>query len=211
MSFMAALDPSAELPWTFNNPFQPRPDFTYSWLLRKASREEAEVVLKGPVAFLEEYAAKMDRVVKDLERESKAHASPEIFLLSQEPTRALQVTALRAKHRALTIRALVAQRKRHFWQTTTHEAEQLLLKAVSVRQEAQDLVYLQERVYRYPLELVAREREDFTAYHFGYLYPVSNLAFWKRGEEQVRNLHFHALYLNIWNFRRIIGLESLCN
>ncbi len=155
--------------------------------------------------------------VRDIERAAERlygnnqNMSSEAFLVSLELTRGLHVTELGAKHRALTIRALIAKRKRHWWQTVALEAEALLNKAACIRQEAQALVLAQEGLYRYPIELIARQRKDFTAYHFGYLYPVSDLFFWKREEEQIRNSHFHAFYMNIWNFWRIIGLGSLCN
>ncbi|HEX8948780.1 MAG TPA: hypothetical protein VF790_07460 [Dissulfurispiraceae bacterium] len=214
--FMSALDPSAELPWPFNNPFQPRPDFTYPWLLRKASDDEAARAVKVPIALLSEYAEKMNAVAAGLERETERFSSgmrnapPDLDEISRELVRGLQVTALRARHRALTLRALMAQRKRRWWQSQTPEAVALLNKAALVRQRARALVVLQEKSYRYPVALIARRRKDFTAYHFGYLYPASNLFFWEREESQVRNSRFHAFYMSIWNFRRIVGIESLC-
>ena len=41
------------------------------------------------------------------------------------------------------------------------------------------LVWEQEKSYRYPLPWLSGRRPDLTAYHFGYLYPVSTLYFWK--------------------------------
>src|SRR5208337_4514168 len=225
IGFMSALDPSAELPWPFNSQFQPRPFFSSSWLLYKASDAEAEKIAASTVSELETYAREMNAVVKGLELETeriytvktvKTGTHPiflqnmgcvpvftEVPLIARELTRALEVTALRAQHRSLTIRALLAQRKGHWWLPATNEAESLLRQAARVRLKALALVRLQEKIYRYPVSLIARQRKNLTAYHFGYLYPASDLFFWLREEEQVRHRRFDAFYMNIWDFPRI--------
>ncbi len=88
-------------------------------------------------------------------------------------------------------------------------AEALLQEAAKVRREAQAIIHSQEEIYRYPVDLLARPRKSLTAYEFGYLYPASNLFFWWREEEQIRNSRFDAFYLNIWDFKRITGIDSL--
>jgi hypothetical protein len=90
------------------------------------------------------------------------------------------------------------------------KAAYLLKKAEAVRLTAQRLVLKQEQIYRYPISLIARQRKSFTAYDFGYLYPASNLFFWKREEEQIKHRRFDALYMSIWDYPRIIGIDSLC-
>ncbi|HXW69551.1 MAG TPA: hypothetical protein VEJ88_08055, partial [Dissulfurispiraceae bacterium] len=214
IGFMSALDPSAELPWPFNMPFQPRPFFPNSWLLYKASDAEAENVAASVVSGLESYALEMNAVVRGLQLETerlysgRKQVSPEVPLIARELTRALEVTALRAQHRSLTIRALLAQRKGHWWLPATKEAEGLLRQAAGVRLQALALVGQQEKIYRYPVSLIARQRKNFTAYNFGYLYPASDLFFWRREEEQVRHRRFDAFYMNIWDFLRIGGVKS---
>lgn len=216
IGFMSALDPSAELTWPFNSPFQPRPFFSNSWLLYEASDAEAEKIAASAVSDLESYAREMKVVVEDLELETERNyagqkqVSPDVPLIAHELTRALEVTALRAQHRSLTIRALLAQRKGHWWLPATNEAESFLGQAARARLKALELVRLQEKIYRYPVSLIARQRKNFTAYHFGYLYPASDLFFWRREEEQVRHRRFDAFYLDIWDFPRITGVESLC-
>jgi hypothetical protein len=84
-----------------------------------------------------------------------------------------------------------------------------LLKARLIRQQAQSLVQRQESVYRYPVEKIGRRRPSMTAYSFGYLYPASNLFFWEREEEQIKHERFDALFMNLWDMRRTLGLESL--
>ncbi|HKN19380.1 MAG TPA: hypothetical protein VJW95_06245, partial [Dissulfurispiraceae bacterium] len=216
IGFMSGLDPSAELPWPFNSPFQPRPFFSSSWLLYRASDAEAEKIAASTVSDLEAYAREMNAVVEDLERETERNyagqkrVSQDVPLIAHELTRALEVTALRAQHRSLTIQALLALRKGHWWLPATNEAESLLRQAARVRLKALALVQLQEKIYRYPVSLIARQRKNFTAYHFGYLYPASDLFFWRREEEQVRHRRFDAFFMDIWDFPRITGFESLC-
>ncbi|KAF0219958.1 MAG: hypothetical protein FD174_1682 [Geobacteraceae bacterium] len=209
LKFMAVLDPFSELPPPFNDPFQPRPDFSYAWLLHDASNAEAERVLRGPVADLNDYAEKMGLIVDRLAQEIKNDPTA-LQSLAWELNRGLEVTVLRAQHRALTLKALVALRKcRQRWEPIPQETEKHLKEATLVRRRALALVREQEQIYRYSVQLIARQRKDFTAYHFGYLYPVSNLFFWEREEEQVRNRRFDAFYRKLWNFRRTIGVESL--
>jgi hypothetical protein len=215
IGFMSALDPSAELPWPFNKPFQPRPAFSNLWLLYKANDEEAGSITASVISELEAYARDVHAVAEGLELETeriypgKKTVSPDIPLIARELTRALEVTALRAQHRSLTIQALLAQRKGHWWLPATNEAESLLRQAARIRLKALELVHLQEKIYRYPVNLIARQRKDFTAYHFGYLYPASDLFFWHREEEQVRHRRFDAFYMDIWNFPRISGIGTL--
>ena len=78
-----------------------------------------------------------------------------------------------------------------------------------MRQDALEQVKRQEERYRYPVETIARPRTNLTAYPFGYLYPVAELFFWRREEEQVRAERFDPLFRNLWDFRRTLGLESL--
>jgi hypothetical protein len=108
------------------------------------------------------------------------------------------------------LRALLAKREEHAGKLKhTKKSEPLLAQAYLLRQRAQILVQAQEGIYRYPIEKVARRRPSMTAYSFGYLYPASKLFFWEREEQQVRNERFDALFMNLWDMRRTLGLESL--
>jgi len=213
LRYMSALTPFSELPRQLSRPFQPEPDFTGSWLLHDASAADLKRVLNGPVSALDEYAEKMETVAGGLEREAlrlfagKKGESAELRLLAEELARGLQVTALRARHRSLTIRALVAERDPRL--SSGRNAVSLLADAAAVRSRAERLVRRQEAIYRYPLELIARKGQGFTAYRFGYLYPVSELFFWRREEEQVRHGRFDPFFMNIWDFWNTVGLASL--
>jgi hypothetical protein len=215
LRFMSALTPFSELPHPFDKPFQPEPEFRYGWLLNEATPAEATMVLAGPIADLEQYALRMGVVVdlleNKIERLGGAGQLGEIQArLLTEFERGLRVTALRASHRALTLRALMSKRREHASNTDqARAAEMLLTQARLVRQQAQVLVHRQEGGYRYPVTQIGRRRPSMTAYSFGYLYPASRLFFWEREEEQVRHERFDALFMNLWDMRRTLGLGSL--
>jgi hypothetical protein len=212
LRLMAAPTPFSESPRQFHRPFQPEPEFTSSYLLRKAPTAAAERILHGPVAALDVYADKMERIVGEMEAVTSRNTATgrgeaaELQLLSAELSRSLEVTALRARHRSLTLRALMAKRAER--PAGIGNAEELLAAAATIRVRALGLVHCQEALYRYPVTLIARKRRSLTAYQFGYLYPVSDLFFWQREEEQVRKERFDPYFMNIWDFRRTLGLES---
>jgi hypothetical protein len=215
LRFMAALTPFSELPHPFDKPFQPEPKFSYAWLLNEATPLEASRALARPIADLEKYAVRMGDIVNQLGMRIEylygaGHIEESRFKLMAELERGLRVTSLRASHRALTLRALLSKRGEHSGSIDhSRYSEPLLEKAMQVRRQAQLLVQLQEAGYRYPVDQVARRRTSMTAYPFGYLYPASKLFFWEREEEQVRHERFDALFMNLWDMRRTLGLESL--
>lgn len=215
MRYLAALTPFSELPRPFNKAFQPEPEFSYAWLLHDAGQLQADAVLRGPVMGLEAFGSRMvelvrrlDTRIENLRQQGRIHGIS--IRLAAELGRGLRVTALRAQHRALTLRALLAKRREHA-DVISHvtASETLLKKARLLRYEALQLVLQQEGIYRYPPAQIARKRPSLTAYPFGYLYPASNLFFWEREEEQVRSGRFDALFMNLWDLRRTLGLESL--
>ncbi|WP_223923548.1 hypothetical protein [Geobacter sp. AOG2] len=213
MRYLAALTPFSELPHPLDRPFQPDPGFRYSWLLNDAPDGEVRAVLAGPVADMEAYDRAMTSLATRIDsRLAQLEAAPgdrfrDPLRVARELNRGLRVTALRARHRALTLRALAAKRAGR--DAARGRGEDFLARAAAVRMEALTLVTLQESGYRYPLERIARRTPNLTAYPFGYLYPASRLFFWEREEEQVRRGRFDALFMNLWDFRRTLGLESL--
>lgn len=213
--YVSALTPFSELPHPLDRPFQPDPVFHYAWLLKKATPDQAAAVLRGPVADLDAYAAGMEQLASRLNHrigvlEKGGSSTAELNALAVELANGLQVTSLRARHRALTLRALLARRdEQGIISKDRRESSRILARAGTVRSETLQLVRRQEASYRYPVELLAGRRQSLTAYFFGYLYPVSSLYFWEREEEQVRRGRFDPLFMNLWNMRRILGLESL--
>ena len=217
MRFMAAATPFSELPHPFDIQFQPTPEFHYSQLLRSATPQEVAMKLGRPISDLEKYARsmgnlsqKMEMVIADSYKAGTADALMR-QALTRELTRALAVTALRASHRAMTLRALSARvsERAGDYGNDKGKSTAWLTNARLARYKALDLVKLQESGYRYSLSLVARRRNGITAYPFGYLYPASRLFFWEREEEQVKHGRFDPLFMNLWDVSRTLGLGSL--
>jgi hypothetical protein len=210
LQYMSALPPFAELFPPFNRPFQPIPDVSLPRLL-KSEGDKGIVALNHVIRDLEEYANGMERIISGLDEEiadDPLHSDmPDQRLLYGELKRGLQITVLRARHRGITIQALMAAVSTVLREKET--AGELLKQAAVIRHDALKLVRQQENLYRYPVEHLARRRKSLTAYGFGYLYPVSSLFFWEREEEQVKKRRFDAFFMNIWDFGRILGLGSL--
>jgi hypothetical protein len=217
MRYMAAATPFSELPYPFDKPFQPAPEFHYSRLLRSATPQEANQHLGRPINDLEKYALSMgalsQRMAVMLASDDKVGGSTALIrrTLARELTRALAVSALRASHRAMTLRALSAKVSERTDDSAHVKATSAtwLAKARLVRYKALELVKQQESGYRYPLSLVARQHDGMTAYPFGYLYPASRLFFWEREEKQVEYGRFDPLFMNLWDVSRTLGLGSL--
>ena len=85
---------------------------------------------------------------------------------------------------------------------------QLYAKAKKVREEALIYVNLQELMYRYNVQDIARPMRGATAYDFGYLFTVSNLQMWQREEEQYLNDNYSPFYYSVWNIAKIMGLQK---
>ena len=211
LRYLAAATPFSELPAPFDLPFQPAPEFSYRWLLHDADNAACAALLNGPATDLKRYAEQMEEVtdrltarITRLRRNNSVAEGP--LALSQELADALQMTALRARHRSLTLQALTVKHRDALG--GQQESDRLLLRASLVRQHALQLVRQRELQYRYPVELLARQRPSLTAYPFGYLYPVSGLFFWQREEEQVRHERFDPLFMKVWDIRRTLGLGS---
>ena len=213
--YLSALTPFAELPPPLSHSFQPSPDFSYAWLRFSAGDKEAVAVLNGPVPELEQYARLMELVCDRLEARigplgKRSGVSGATWDLAEELEIALRVGALRARHRALTLRALIAGRGGPaFAFGSGPESELLLARAGTVRAAAQALVEFQEGRYRFPVGSLARRRESLSAYQFGYLYPAARLFFWRREEEQVRQGRFDPFFMNLWDPWSVLGLRTL--
>lgn len=215
MRFMAAATPFSELPHPFDKPFQPAPEFSYPRLLRSADQREVELRLGRPIRELEEYAHRMGALAQKMEvLLAGGGDTPDLVgatrqKLARELNRALAVSALRARHRALTLKALSARIAERTERGKSVNSNRILIEASLVRSQALDLVRQQESGYRYPLALLSDQRDSISAYPFGYLYPASRLFFWEREEQQVQQGRFDPLLMNLWDLRRTLGLESL--
>lgn len=203
LPYLSALDPSAELFFPFNKPFQPRPRYPFR-LLRSATEAELEKAGED-IGLLDEYAAKIESLSGMIEAEAEKCLSkdPSLMKLHRELLLGLRITALRARHRSLTMTAVIAGKTKG-----KGEVDHYLDRALDVRLAALSIVQEVEKTYRYPLQRIAGTGENHTSYAFGYLYPVHSLFFWKREEEQVRARRFDAFFINLWDFRKILGLAG---
>ena len=174
-----------------------------------------ELHLGRPIRELEEYADRMGALAQKMEvLLARGGDTPDLagatrLKLARELNRALAVSALRARHRALTLKALSARIAERTERANSVNSNRILIEASLVRSQALDLVRQQESGYRYPLALLSDQRDSISAYPFGYLYPASRLFFWEREEQQVQQGRFDPLFMNLWDLRRTLGLESL--
>ena len=215
LPLLTAADPFSEMIPPFNANFQPRSELSCRNMLTETPKEDIAPVIEQRSQSLNAFAAEQQAAVSALSEglRRKLQVEPlnvEETLVRLELIRALEVTALRAQHRATVLQAALARRLHgSLFNPLPHEANGLLQQAAALRHKAQLLVVEQEQNYRYPPSWLIGQRPDHTAYHFGYLYPVSQLFFWKREEEQIREGRCDALFMKLWNFRRTLGLESL--
>jgi hypothetical protein len=182
------------------NEFHPRPKTSYKYIRNKATLDQLNEISTTYLPRLDSFSIKSMRItytMQSLHVDSANHV--------QEIIDGCRVTALRAAHRAAILRYVIAYRKAKLGHKKNEELNHLVI-AKNIREDAQKTVLYREQFYRYPAELIARKRWEHTAYHFGYLFPVSELHFWNREEQQAKRNQYRPLFMNIWNIGRIVGL-----
>lgn len=203
MQWMTAMTITDEIGIkALNDAYHPRPQWSYKYLQRKADTAVIERVNTEAVTSLNKFALQLLRASG---AEFLANTPPHFDTIFSEFENGITITALRAFHRSLVLQYIMCRRESKI----KHEkcnCESHLDKAIGYRELAQKIVTQREKNYRYPLSSIADKRWDHTSYHFGYLYPVSNLHFWKREEEQARKNKYSPLFMNIWNMWRIAGI-----
>jgi hypothetical protein len=204
MQWMTAMTVTDELGIkALANEYHPRPKTSYKYIRNKATQAELDVIKSRYLSKLDSFGKKSIAVLF-----STNNINPDDAMrnaIQKELIDGIAITALRALHRAATLRYLISYREAKL-QHKKFEGDSLLEKARLAREMAQSIVSNREKFYRYPVDLIARKRWDHTAYHFGYLYPVSNLHFWNREEQQAIRNKYKYSFMNIWSVARIIGL-----
>jgi hypothetical protein len=185
------------------NQFHPRPRWNYAYIRNRAKAAELDTLKTRVVPLINEFGNKSMEWVRDARK--KQQQINDTAGLNAEILDGIEITAMRAAHRANTLNYLIARRSAQLSKAKC-EADTFLTHAANIRKHCLQIVQNRERRYRYPVALIARKRWDHTAYHFGYLYPVSNLHFWEREEQQALKNQYRPLFMNIWNIGRIIGL-----
>lgn len=191
MRYLCPMQTIDELPRFLHKQFQPRPRWEPRTLHKADTSTHRET--EEAIGLLEKFGHKLETLTTYLNNPSDP--------LSAELSDALAVTALRAAHRARTLRALLDRKKYPL------RMQKELNLATDLRQKAQAIVHRRESHYRYPLADIARPHPGPTAYPYGYLWPVHTLHFWQREEEQIRRGRFGPFFMNIWPLGRILGVD----
>lgn len=204
MRYMTAMTVTDELPGPGNIEFHPRPKHSYKWLAKKSDVETLEKVRNNELVLLDEFYNKTSEQLSQLDGSQKNLNEQQKKIL-QELRDGVEITGLRAKHRHHTLNYILTKRENKLKKESTPIAP-IMEKAKETRLNALGIVARQEKKYRYPLDRLTTKHKEPTSYHFGYLYPVHNLHFWKREEEQYKRNRFGAFYKSIWNVWRIMGV-----
>lgn len=197
---MTAQTITDEIGGKLNLEFHPRPEYTYKYIMNKATKEELEFLQKKYVSVLDSFVLQYN----DLRRNYRYDAGNKLI---NELLLSFDITALRALHRRNTLTYLIAYRFNKINKTKI-PVRQYLDEAKAAREKALTLVKEQEANYRYPVSNVAAQKKSKTVYDFGYLYPVSTLHFWEREELQAKNNKWKFWYKNIWDVLKIIGVKK---
>lgn len=205
--YMTAQSAADEMPAPLDLEFQPRPEKRYSWWRHKANMDDLRILQKSAIEPLMKFS-NLSTEILDAMKTEEYNLSKDQTAILLELHQALMITSLRAKHKAQTLAFLAAKRQAELDKKAPNNAEELLKEAQRTRVAAQELVKTQEKNYRYPLEYIARPIEGGgqTSYDFGYLYPVSNLHFWQREEEQIVQDKYGPFFMSIWDLPRILGV-----
>ena len=179
------------------NEFEPRPNWSYKFLQRKAGEDVIAKVRQQILPQLKAFADKSQAIANNMQTTNDSIAA--------EWKDGIEITGLRALHRYYIVQYILSKReaslhKSHF------NGDSLLQQAIQTRAQAQQIINRRQQHYRYPLSLIAAKRWDHTAYHFGYLYLASNLHLWHREEEQARKNKYSPFFMNVWNVGRIAGV-----
>ena len=201
--YLTAATVTDEMPLGKNLPLQPMPERSYAYLRNKASQQVIDSIRRHVLPLMEDYHLVYQKIrdeIKDLEIE----ATP----ILNEIVESLDMVDLRVRHREATLKYLLAMRESELKKDKREKrtASLYLDQAQKIREQGLKIVKLRESQYRYPVSELSTIRPDHTSYHFGYLYPVHQLHFWKREEDQARHNKWKFWYENIWNVWRIIGI-----
>ena len=202
IQFLTAATVTDELPGKFKLPLHPMPEWTYKWLLNDAPEDFADSILQNVMPDLQKF------IIQYLEIRKNTFGNTTFGENINDVVNGLDMTSYRAMHRFHTLSYICKKRLSELKRSETlaKEADEHLVNAARVREEALQMVKFREQHYRYPAIELTTKHPEKTAYHFGYLFPASNLHFWKRDEEQARQNKWTPFFMNIWKVARIIGL-----
>ncbi len=203
MRYLVAQSVLDEVPKRMSREFHPRPRWRYPYLFKKADKEELDSFYQEGIVVLDDFILEYEKVLNDFKNESNIEIS-----VLEEWLDGIEITLLRAKHRSAVLKSIYYHRKNELEKRKDDSHLDYLAEAEKVRMNAQEIVDRREQGYRYDVDLMTTKRKGHTAYHFGYLYPVSDLHFWFREEMQVRKNRWGFPFMNIWDVGRIMGLKK---
>lgn len=199
IQYLDAQTVTDEMPGMFNLPLHPRPSWTYKWLRRKAPAEALDTI-QLEIQSLASLYRQFDSLDQTLQ---KGNFSGKIF---RELSDAFTINKQRALHRYNTLNYIIEKRRSKIKGEPCANCDSWMQQAVFVRNAAQQIVKSREVAYRYPVEELAHKHKSHTAYAYGYLYPVHELHFWKREEEQAVKNKWSPFFRSIWNVAKIVGI-----
>ncbi|MEM7039429.1 MAG: hypothetical protein AAF570_20820, partial [Bacteroidota bacterium] len=212
LRFLCPASSTDEFPSPFNKQFQPRPHPSWKELYNNPTGANI-LYLNKSMEQLMVLSQGLRKAVTTMRLQKGTPHYPDGLreILLQELMDALRITMRRAefRHAWITILRNALQMRLEDNGDWEVQMETPLAQLEDRRQEALEIVQRQETRYRYPVSSIAREHENsYTAYEFGYLWPVSNLHFWSREIEQLREGKFSPFFMNIWDFGRIGGVKK---
>lgn len=164
-----------------------RPVKVAYWDVYNADDATYSTWLEGDYAQVEDMAAFYRDVADTLDSADPGADTIDAGLADRflELNTSIKILALRAEHSKLLYGAVISARDHD-----EGAAYADLSSAKAISNTVKELVAkVEQDVYRYPLELLAREKPDtLTAYPFGYLYETSTAHFWTRRDDQVQQL-----------------------
>ncbi len=194
------------LPSGINKQFQPRPEVYQKELAQNPGPETDSIVLSwldelsGLLNAMRPHSDALHNIPKTVAGYDYQGRRAELL---EELHLSCSIFVNYVEHRHHTFRAFLKGMQNKGRDLSPH-----LEAAEKVREESMEIVKEMELRYRYPVPLLAREHKSFTSYQYGYLYPVSNLHFWQRHEEQLRKWKFNRPFMmNIWDPLRIAGFK----
>lgn len=188
-----------EIKGRFNLEFQPRPKYSYDYWMNKATKNDLDSLNSIVIPRLEEFASQHNKELYMINLLDSGIVPRDIIL-------ALEISSLRVYHRVSTLKAIAANGYQKRKLDVYHSADYHLKEAANIREKALIKVEEMRSFYKFDELHLEYKGKDYTAYRFGYLYPVVGLHFWKREEMQIEKNNSSPLKDNLYNIRRIIGV-----
>ncbi len=183
----------------FRKQFQPRPDYTFKWLRNGGSDSVIQHIEQVQLPQMRKFISNsiaLNAKLKTADPDNDLQADRML-----EYSLGISVTIQRARHRLITLQAMIAYAKKN-----DLLGDSLISIASTIRIATIPMVRQQEALYRYDKEWLYKRRYSFTSYQYGYLFPVHDLHFWLREEEQIKRNRFSAFYRSIWDLGKIVGI-----